>query len=749
MKRLLLLSALFMFLFSSRVLAGWTQVDLGSGGSAMNQVAVGSGRIGDSTMRVYGANGDTHIYEFAYSGGIWTKTDLNYGEPTAGRSWSCVAVGDGRSDGSMHVYGNGIRSTGDNGNDYLYEFTWSGTSWTQVSLGSSAYAWRFIAVGKGRADVLNRVYAASSDYHLYEFYFVTGTGWTQSDMGAGTNNMFGVAVGNGRNDATSHVYGACDDTHIYEYTYGIPWTKVRISTNTGSFPALGVAVGNGRNDGVTRVYGVYSDGYVYEYSYSAGASSWTEVNMGSCGGQPNAVAIGAGRSDGLMHVYTAASTVYEFTYSTTTKTWASVDTGVTANGVTIGAGRNDGVMRLYRASPDDHIYEFSYSPLYTISGYVRDSVPLPIVGAIVTISGGSSGTTATAADGSFQFPNLTSALSYTITPSKTGYSFSPLYTTVGSLTSDLGFNFTGTFVSTYSIIGFVYNSSSQPVSGVSMTLSGSVSNSVTTVANGSYSFSNLTGGGNFTVTPSMTGYSFNPISKSTISLSGYINGWNFTANSTNPPVLSWEPGYPNGAIQSSATVTTMINFGIHYADPNALAPKVGYPKLHIANANNIELTGSPFVMNAGQATGDFMVGRKYIYDFNINVPGAYRYWFEACNTSSVYATGVELQGMLLNISQSNTSTGGTTLTNAHPYPSFANLSQGGTINFAGITPSADIKIFTLAGNLIKTLKADANGVVPTWDGSIDGGGKASSGTYMVRASDSSGNKKTFKILLVK
>ncbi len=87
MKRFVFLVLLFMVLFSSRVLAGWTQVDLGSGGNGMNQVAVGSGRS-DGVMRVYGGNCDTHIYEFAYSGGIWTKTDLNFGEASAGRTWT-------------------------------------------------------------------------------------------------------------------------------------------------------------------------------------------------------------------------------------------------------------------------------------------------------------------------------------------------------------------------------------------------------------------------------------------------------------------------------------------------------------------------------------------------------------------------------------------------------------------------------------------------------------------------------------
>ncbi len=143
---------------------------------------------------------------------------------------------------------------------------------------------------------------------------------------------------------------------------------------------------------------------------------------------------------------------------------------------------------------------------------------------------------------------------------------------------------------------------------------------------------------------------------------------------------------------------------------------------------------------------------EYVYNYVVTnpptPPQTYNYWFEAYNSSNLTATGVELQRSQLTIFSNNNSGQGT-LSNAHPYPSFANISQGGTINFASITPSASLKIFTPAGNLVQTLKADSNGVVPPWDGTIEGGGKAGSGTYIVRASDDKGNSKTFKILLVK
>jgi hypothetical protein len=86
---------------------------------------------------------------------------------------------------------------------------------------------------------------------------------------------------------------------------------------------------------------------------------------------------------------------------------------------------------------------------------------------------------------------------------------------------------------------------------------------------------------------------------------------------------------------------------------------------------------------------------------------------------------------------------------AHPFPSFVKLSQGDKIKFMGITPNAELKIFTVAGNLVQTLKADSNGIVSPWDGSVEGGGKTGSGTYLIRVSDGMGNKKTLKVLILR
>jgi hypothetical protein len=76
---------------------------------------------------------------------------------------------------------------------------------------------------------------------------------------------------------------------------------------------------------------------------------------------------------------------------------------------------------------------------------------------------------------------------------------------------------------TYSISGAV---SGAALSGVTIVLSGSTTNSKTTDANGNYSFSNIANG-DYMVTPSLTGYTFTPTSRSVTVSGANITGTNF------------------------------------------------------------------------------------------------------------------------------------------------------------------------------------------------------------------------------
>lgn len=80
---------------------------------------------------------------------------------------------------------------------------------------------------------------------------------------------------------------------------------------------------------------------------------------------------------------------------------------------------------------------------------------------------------------------------------------------------------------TYNISGQV-TSNGTGLSGVTITLSGNRSDTTTTNSNGDYSFSGLSNG-SYTVTPSLTGYTFDPTSRNVTISGADVSGVDFTA----------------------------------------------------------------------------------------------------------------------------------------------------------------------------------------------------------------------------
>jgi hypothetical protein len=146
---------------------------------------------------------------------------------------------------------------------------------------------------------------------------------------------------------------------------------------------------------------------------------------------------------------------------------------------------------------------------HNISGTVRDNNNVPLSGATVVLTGGAPVLIRMDATGTFAFNDLTGGQTYTITPSKPNYTFAPLNQVFNNLTSDVIANFTGT-LNHYSISGSVKDISGVGMAGVTMTLSGSMTGTMVTGNDGSYAFTNLPGGGNYIVTPSLPKFMFSP-----------------------------------------------------------------------------------------------------------------------------------------------------------------------------------------------------------------------------------------------
>jgi N-acetylneuraminic acid mutarotase len=142
----------------------------------------------------------------------------------------------------------------------------------------------------------------------------------------------------------------------------------------------------------------------------------------------------------------------------------------------------------------------------------------------MNLTGTSNGTATTDMMGNYGFAGLSNG-GYTVTPSRTGYAFTPANQPVTVSGANVpGQNFTSAAVPTYSISGTV---SGAVVSGVTISLTGASPGTTTTDGQGNYSFVGLSNG-SYTATPSKTGYTFTPSSQGVTIIGANAPAVNFT-----------------------------------------------------------------------------------------------------------------------------------------------------------------------------------------------------------------------------
>jgi len=183
---------------------------------------------------------------------------------------------------------------------------------------------------------------------------------------------------------------------------------------------------------------------------------------------------------------------------------------------------------------------------YSISGKVTGVIQ---AGVTMTLSGTVSASTTTDSLGSYTFTGLRSG-TYTVTPSKSEYKFTPAsqqVTVSGENVSGVDFM---AAVATYAISGTV---SGAVQAGVTMMLSGIVATSTTTDSSGNYIFSGL-GNGTYTVTPNKSRYAFNPPNILVTINNGNQAEQNFTATAVTYSIS----GTVSGAVQAGVTMTLSV-----------------------------------------------------------------------------------------------------------------------------------------------------------------------------------------------
>lgn len=197
---------------------------------------------------------------------------------------------------------------------------------------------------------------------------------------------------------------------------------------------------------------------------------------------------------------------------------------------------------IYLHSLDGIDYFFDNAELrgkarYSISGHVTTSSGTPIVG--VTVSAGNGHTAMTNSNGFYTLSDFASG-SYTLTPSKQGYTFSPTSHAVTVQDADVtGQDFVGTRLQsdTYSISGHVTDNNGTSLSNITIKLQGTDGERTTTTdPNGNYTLNDLAAG-RYLFAPIDNQYTFKP-SSYLVDLPPSATGQDFVGTMIAEPELS-------------------------------------------------------------------------------------------------------------------------------------------------------------------------------------------------------------------
>ncbi|MDH4275722.1 MAG: carboxypeptidase regulatory-like domain-containing protein, partial [Gammaproteobacteria bacterium] len=268
---------------------------------------------------------------------------------------------------------------------------------------------------------------------------------------------------------------------------------------------------------------------------------------------------------------------------------------------------------------------------YTISGKITTGTNTALSGATVALSGAATASATSDANGDYSFTNLANG-SYTVTPTKSGYTFAPTnlpVTVSGVDVTNTNFSGTQSVVATYSISGTVADANGVAISGVTITQG---TTTVTTDSAGAYTLTGL-GNGSYTLTPSLTGYSFTPPTTNVT-----LNGANITA--TDFVAVAPTPGVRNFTLYIKPGTLTVSGRGgaaipaWSFTDV-AATPKFPGAVLNVTEGDTVRVT----VQNDHTIDHNFAIngitvdtaaavaaGANKVYTFTATNAGAYLYY---------------------------------------------------------------------------------------------------------------------------
>jgi hypothetical protein len=332
---------------------------------------------------------------------------------------------------------------------------------------------------------------------------------------------------------------------------------------------------------------------------------------------------------------------------------------------------------------------FTSAATYVVSGTISGAGGN---GALVTLKGATTVTTTASSTGAYSFSGVVAG-SYTLTPTKLGYVFTPTNRAITVSNANLTENFSST-AATYTISGTISGSGA---SGVTVRLSGNASATTTTNGSGAYSFAGHVNG-SYTVTPSKTGVIFTPANQA-VTINNANAVANFTAAATytisgviSGPAASGTTVTLSGA--SNQTVTT--NFFGSYSF--AAVPAGNYTVTPAHAGYSFTPANRSVTVSNGNLTENFSsAALTYTISGTISGPGG--------NGATVRLTGTSSATTTANSSGVYSFTGRTngsyTVTPSKTGYTFSPASQNLTVNGANSTAnfSSALQTYTLSGTI--------------------------------------------------
>jgi len=440
--------------------------------------------------------GDGRIQKFSSSGTYLSQ----FGTSGSGNG-QFGQIGAITADKAGNIY------VADNGNSRIQKFNSSGIYLSQIGKPDPVH-------GGLAIDSSGNIYVSDTDYHRIQKFSGTFPITYYTISGQITDAYWAAVSAVTLTFSNSGGTTTTDTSGNYTKTVTSGWSGTVTPSKTGgwTFDPVSKSYSNVTSNQTLQNYDAWLDYTISGYVKTSGGAAISGVTMTT--------------SDGYTAT-TDSSGYYSFpSNSPWTVTITPSKTGYTFSPA------NKSYTNVKTTQSNQNFVGTPPTASYTISGTVYDSLGYSLSGVTLTFSN-SGGTTTTDTSGNYS-KTVTSGWSGTVTPSKSGgWTFTPASKSYTSVTSNQTYQDYNGAIPSYTISGYVKNSSGVAISGVSMTTDSG--GSTTTDSSGYYSFVN-----NFpwsgTITPSKTGYTFLPASKSYTSVTTNQTNQNFTGT---PPVTTY------------------------------------------------------------------------------------------------------------------------------------------------------------------------------------------------------------------